>query len=903
MNPTPIDSRARAVGFLLAFLCLFAFSPGGVAKVAVIDASVLQARLGMEHLGLLDDPTGRLQLDQIRQADVEGRFRAPPSDTPALGYHAGATWVRFAVRNDAGSSLYRWLDVNWLFQQSYTLYLINRQGGAAVFESGSRIPVNARPVPSRRILFPLLLEAGEEKVAYLRIAGRAATVVDLTLWQPATLMDVQTQRTALRYLGLGSTLLIVALGLLIWRVRMRWALLGLPVGQVLLMVAVFALDGFFVDVLPIDDRMLLNRFLLISALFGVAGYLTFSRAIFVPPRPGLSIGWALQAMAIGALLLAVALCFWPLFSFAVMYVFAGCIVLGLNAALGLRAGGLKSVAYFLAWGGFLGSVLTLNGLALGLWPGVAFNSTLPTQMAGFGSFALLYALILEMRDVRRESRETQERLRQQELTEQVRLTAAVMAQTHALREAKEELEQANKAKSAFLSAMSHELRTPLHTILGYTQLLMKRSDGDDRGRLGIVERSGRQLLGLIDEMLDYSRGQQRTYSVAIEPISLRSLIAHIGESARLLAEQRRNRIDIDIDPTLPDRVEADEQRVSQVLHNLIGNACKYTERGRIVLRVKGAQEADDPGYLAVQFSVQDSGIGISPDEVAQIFEPFHRGAEGRQQPGLGLGLAIARQLVRAMGGEIAVDSTPGQGSRFFFTLRFPRSEDTSAPPTISLLPIVGYRGPVRTVLVVDDIAENRMFLDELLSRWGFHVLTATHGAEALSLCSDEERVIDIALVDQFMPFLDGWGFLHLIRRTARGKSLPILLISAALPDRPADFPNDLQFEDVLLKPVNEEQLAAQLARHLGLEWIRNDGVTDEPPPAVQERIERPGSERLQEPRRMLALGQVISLCRWAERLATEEPRWAFFADEIVRLCHAVDLVALKRLLDDSTTPP
>jgi CheY-like chemotaxis protein len=305
----------------------------------------------------------------------------------------------------------------------------------------------------------------------------------------------------------------------------------------------------------------------------------------------------------------------------------------------------------------------------------------------------------------------------------------------------------------------------------------------------------------------------------------------------------------------------------------------------------------------IEFSVADTGIGIAPEDQARIFEPFSRIFYGsRRQPGVGLGLTIARQLVQAMGGEIGLESTPGHGSRFFFSLVLKEvSEESSRLQNALPARIVGHKGPARTLLVADDIAENRVFLQDFCRYWGFNVLTAADGAEALSLCRRADPPVDAVLIDQFMPGVNGWMFLQTVRESPTLSGLPVILVSAARPSRPTSFPAGMDFDHVMLKPICQDKLAEFLARRLNIEWIWEQPVAVGSPTASDRTHtgRYPPADQLETFRDLLALGRVVALQRWADSLEQAFPACAWFAGQVRSLCLAVDLAGLQRLLDQA----
>lgn len=460
-------------------------------------------------------------------------------------------------------------------------------------------------------------------------------------------------------------------------------------------------------------------------------------------------------------------------------------------------------------------------------------------------------------------------------------------------------EAANLAKSQFLANMSHEIRTPLHTILGYARLLRKQLGPEQESKIQIIENSGSQLLQLIEGILTFSSGESREPAIYPEAVALQALRDKLQSIGEIAAMGRRNVFLIEVAADLPAVLALDEQHLLQVLQNLIANACKFTEHG--VVRLVISREASRPGeetWHDVRFAVEDSGIGIAPEHHQHIFEAFGRVVGGQRLGGVGLGLAIAQQLVKAMGGLIEVDSALGVGSRFHFCLRLkevPIFESSMPAPARDN--IIGHSPPRRRILVADDIEGNRQFLNLLLTMWGFEVLEAADGTEALALCADAGQHIDVVLTDQYMPHMGGWAFLRALRDkealTHPARPLPVVLLSAAVSNRPADFPEDMDFDQVLMKPLDEIKLANWLEKVLGLHWLRAAGS---PQPAASAPLVFPPLAEHERIQLMLNLGQVIAIRRWAEALKAEQPAYGVFAARVMQLCAEVNLEQLKLLL-------
>ncbi len=475
----------------------------------------------------------------------------------------------------------------------------------------------------------------------------------------------------------------------------------------------------------------------------------------------------------------------------------------------------------------------------------------------------------------------------------------------ALAERTREAEAASEAKTRFLSSVSHELRTPVHTMLGYAGLMRRRSEGEARRHLEIIERSGVQLNRLIDDLLQFNVDNSQAANLLQRPVDLAALIQQLAELGRMLATPRHNHFQVSASPDLPAAVVMDEQRLLQVLQNLIGNACKYTSGGQICFSIAHDTDpaaAQPSGQCRLRFEVADTGIGIATEDQHRIFEAFQRGEGAQALPGLGLGLAIASYWVEAMGGVIALDSAPGQGSRFSFVLTFrtaelPRRASQTTVET-GVMP-----GPQRHVLVVDDIAANRAYLSDLCAHWGFKVTEASNGEDALAVCADVTQAVDAVLIDQLMPGMDGWAFLLALRQRSTSAGLPVALVSASQPCRPPGFPDDVQFDITLGKPLDEQALHGFLGHCLRLHGLAFRPTQRLPTPPLTLGPDALPPDELGVFKELLDLGRLFAIEAWASALAKRDGAFAGLADRIQQCCRSADLKALQDLLDGATDAP
>jgi signal transduction histidine kinase/CheY-like chemotaxis protein/purine-cytosine permease-like protein len=458
-----------------------------------------------------------------------------------------------------------------------------------------------------------------------------------------------------------------------------------------------------------------------------------------------------------------------------------------------------------------------------------------------GVVAWWLVLTHKSRQVAQEESNRQTELLMQEIDSHQRTDAL-------LQQAKLVADQANQAKSRYITSISHELRTPLNSILGYAQIL----DQDEsippqrRQAITIIRRSGDHLLSLIEGTLDIARIESGKLTLNVRPLDFPDFVQQL---VGMFEQQARHKgLDFHYlpDGALPAMVRADERRLRQILLNILGNAVKFTVSGSVTLRLRYQREM-------AFFTIEDSGPGLAPEEISHIFEPFSRGSAAHvgATGGTGLGLTIARMLTDVMGGELSVSGQPGVGSRFEVHLFLPRIHAGQLVSESPQAQRIGYIGVRRRIMVVDNEQVDRELLVNILEPLGFMVRQAASGQQCLQ---DIPRFRpDVIFMDLAMPGMDGW---ETLRRICAGglTDAALAIISANAFEKGAENGVGIGSEDFFTKPLRVEELLDWLGRRLALEWVQMDRLAAASPvPAPLPAIVAP------DPAQLAALGELIDL--------------------------------------------
>ncbi|MDE3011206.1 MAG: response regulator [Pseudomonadota bacterium] len=568
----------------------------------------------------------------------------------------------------------------------------------------------------------------------------------------------------------------------------------------------------------------------------------------------------------------------------------------------LQGGLAEFLLLFLLGAGVLGTLLALVGAqqARLVQALPALRQALGTSLVHlYGCLLVVTAVLCWWLVLTRKSRHAAQDESNRQTARLMQEIASHQRTDQALQKAMQQADAANRAKSRYIVAVSHELRTPLNSLLGYAQLL-----GDDpsipshrRRAVAVIREAGDHLLSVIDHTLDIARIESGRLSLHPQPLDFPLLIQGLVHLFEMQAVDKGIDFDFRCDGGMPALVKVDAQRLRQILINILGNALKFTQQGRVSFHLRYERQM-------VHFTIRDTGPGIAPADQLRIFEPFQQGGGDERGPtsGTGVGLTIARMLTDLMGGRLQLESEPGAGSCFRLQLYLPElpAMRLEYPPPPAR--VIGYRGRRRRILIVDDQPNDRELLSGMLRPLGF--LLASAGSAAAALALMEGFRPDLVLMDLEMPGMSGWEAIRALRAGPWSET-PVAVLSAHGADSEAIPDGEMAVADHLVKPLRLDDFVRWLGVRLALDWVPEPAGSLPPAPAHagpsaaaarDAGTTAPPPELCSQLRAFVREGYLRGIERELDQLAQRDPAWRPWTDQLRAMAAGFQFERLERAL-------
>ncbi|MBP3952497.1 ATP-binding protein [Bacillus suaedae] len=791
---------------LLLCIAFVVFQPDAAGKDAriVIDESINTLNLD-QKIEIFEDTESKWTIEDIQSSEMDKHFKQYQTGVPSFGYAGSVYWAKLQLDNQS-------LEHDWLLEiRNSTLDHITLYSEAGdefkAQKTGDLLPFSERDMNHRNYVFEIELQTNEAKTMYLRFETEGAMQFPLTLYNHKTFLEKTLYEYGVLGLFIGIAVVMAFYNLFLYFSLRNKSYLFYVLFILVNLITHLAFTGLAYQFIWPESVWWNNRsivfFMCLTNIVAVLFAKSFLDANTYIPRINILFNYLMLFNLATMVLLFFS--YPAALNISVASIACMSIVIMIGAFISLRRGFRPARFFLLSWYVFLTGVIISILADAGMIPLNFFTKYAWQMSTAFELILISFALADKINMLRLEKEQAEQE--------------AIKSQKEKL----ESLKQNDKLKDEFLAITSHELRTPLNGIIGLADSLYDGAGGEInntvKDNLKMIKISGIRLAHLIDDILDFSKLKHNDIQLHLKKVRLKEVSDVVVTICETLLKQKDIKLINRISPDLT--VLADENRLQQILFNLIGNGIKYTEKGEVVI---SAREIKDK----VIIEVKDTGIGIPEEEHQSIFLPFNRGNQfsASTSRGSGIGLNITKRLIELQQGEITLQSTVGEGTSFYFTLPLYQEAERAEPEIASTVSVVSREYHEQTslslempstdvavnggsrILVADDDPVNIQVLINYLSMAGYTIETASDGEEVLSKISQNDS-FSLLILDIMMPKMSGYEVCQTLRETITLTELPILMLTAKnqIEDRITAF--EVGANDYLMKPVDKRELLSR----------------------------------------------------------------------------------------------